>query len=534
MQTKVVRAVRRHSAVGLTERKRAEIARLACLWNAVRRQYVSAYWAPRYAMAVVHDPRGLREAERRAGRLHHTGLQSNHCKTAFENALAMVRGGWGQAIGRTERQLGRAAALTADERSWMLEVLASPEHLQNCLNGKTPALDVAGDARRLARKLRRMLRHNRGRQPRLRGSNSFEIDTNLYRIFERPGDRFFRGAWLALTSSRPRDRINIPLSGRGVRDFVARTAQPNSRPGLRVEVGERITFHLIQRVDVLVRASGTEAGIDKGVRTLLTLSTGSPETAEQFGGEAIKLIESVAERRVERARNRRRLKSYERSIRNSRPRTAGRIRRRNLGVGRQRNCFERENGCLRTQLGRAVNALFIAHPDVKTLHVEGLNFRGRRLSRRVNRWLNVWLKGRLHRALAYKAQLHGVQLNVVNPAWTSLTCTRCGYPSRTNRKGDSFVCRSCGYSGSADAVAATNVLRRGSDRVITRWTRKDDVYRILESRWRSALSDGAWGLSRIEVSETAANIPSSGSHSTSVFQLRKRPHTSVHAPPGPK
>jgi len=103
-----------------------------------------------------------------------------------------------------------------------------------------------------------------------------------------------------------------------------------------------------------------------------------------------------------------------------------------------------------------------------------------------------WLKGYLQLSLAYKAQLHGVRLNVVNAAWTSLTCPRCGNPSRHNRSGERFVCMSCKYTGLADAVAATNILRRGSDRAITRYMRKERVEQILLERWRSAPNGSAW------------------------------------------
>jgi IS605 OrfB family transposase len=139
-----------------------------------------------------------------------------------------------------------------------------------------------------------------------------------------------------------------------------------------------------------------------------------------------------------------------------------------------------------------LNQLFTAHPDLRTLHLEHLNFRRSKFSRPMRRRLSRWLKGHLHRSLEYKAQLHGVRLNVVNAAWTSLTCPRCGYPCRNNRKGEGFVCGACGYTGGADAVAATNILNRGRDRDITRYMRKERVEQILLRRWRSALTGGAW------------------------------------------
>src|SRR5688572_27673267 len=127
------------------------------------------------------------------------------------------------------------------------------------------------------------------------------------------------------------------------------------------------------------------------------------------------------------------------------------------------------------------------------VHAEDLSFRGRRLSSTSNTRLGRWLKGFLRKRLAFKAKLNGVELNVVNAAYTSQTCPACWYTSPRNRRLERFECRCCGYSGSADAVAATNILRRGSDLAITRFMKHELVRQILEDRWQAARTGRAWG-----------------------------------------
>ncbi len=232
--------------------------------------------------------------------------------------------------------------------------------------------------------------------------------------------------------------------------------------------------------------------MDKGYSTLLTVSVGDPQTAKGYGVGAAALIGSVAEEASQRRKARQRLMAFERSLRNIDGAKARRIRRSNLGRTRLACASNRDRARLVQQIGVALNQLFAAHPDLSVLHVEHLRFRGSKFSRPMRRRLARWLKGHLQRSLEYKAQLHGVRLNVVNASWTSLTCPRCGYPSRNNRSGKRFVCGSCRYTGGADAVAATNILARGSDRDITRYMRKERVEQILVSRWRSALTGGAW------------------------------------------
>ena len=66
--------------------------------------------------------------------------------------------------------------------------------------------------------------------------------------------------------------------------------------------------------------------------------------------------------------------------------------------------------------------------------------------------------GRLRRMLEYKA--HRVEM--VDPAYTSQTCHRCGHVAEANRRRERFECVSCGYAGNADINAAFNILALGT------------------------------------------------------------------------
>jgi len=81
-------------------------------------------------------------------------------------------------------------------------------------------------------------------------------------------------------------------------------------------------------------------------------------------------------------------------------------------------------------------------------------------SRRHRRVLNSWAFFQLRAFIAYKAQMAGVRLVLVNPAYTSQTCSRCGHCERANRKSQSkFLCVRCGYACHADLNAAVNISR---------------------------------------------------------------------------
>ncbi len=73
-----------------------------------------------------------------------------------------------------------------------------------------------------------------------------------------------------------------------------------------------------------------------------------------------------------------------------------------------------------------------------------------------------WSFHQLRSFVHYKAQRNGVQVMLVNPAYTSRTCSVCSHCEKANRKSQSeFLCKSCGHNVNADLNAAFNIRRLG-------------------------------------------------------------------------
>ena len=69
--------------------------------------------------------------------------------------------------------------------------------------------------------------------------------------------------------------------------------------------------------------------------------------------------------------------------------------------------------------------------------------------------------GKLAGMLEYKLASKGRKLVKVAPQNTSLTCSKCGYVSKQNRKTQAhFKCVQCGYETNADLNAAVNIQNR--------------------------------------------------------------------------
>jgi len=69
-----------------------------------------------------------------------------------------------------------------------------------------------------------------------------------------------------------------------------------------------------------------------------------------------------------------------------------------------------------------------------------------------------WAFFQLRLFLMYKAAWAGVEVRLVDPAYTSATCSRCGYCASMNRQSQaSFLCQQCGFCCHADYNAAVNI-----------------------------------------------------------------------------
>jgi IS605 OrfB family transposase len=88
--------------------------------------------------------------------------------------------------------------------------------------------------------------------------------------------------------------------------------------------------------------------------------------------------------------------------------------------------------------------------------------RQQRARRATNRRLSNWSFYQLRPFIEYKAQIAGVPVIKVDPAYTSQTCSNCGHRDRKNRDGSDFQCKGCGHSMDADYNAAINIAAKGA------------------------------------------------------------------------
>lgn len=65
--------------------------------------------------------------------------------------------------------------------------------------------------------------------------------------------------------------------------------------------------------------------------------------------------------------------------------------------------------------------------------------------------------GQIMSQLWYKGTLANIPVVFVNEAYTSQRCSRCGVIKSSQRDGERYVCKECGYTNQADLNGAINI-----------------------------------------------------------------------------
>lgn len=117
------------------------------------------------------------------------------------------------------------------------------------------------------------------------------------------------------------------------------------------------------------------------------------------------------------------------------------------------------NHCISKQLVKKAKD---THRGIALENLKGITKRvTARKSQRV--LLYSWSFGDLQTKISYKAEMYGVPVVLVNPAYTSQQCSQCGCIDKKNRNTqEHFDCVACGYVAHADYNASLNIRARAS------------------------------------------------------------------------
>lgn len=133
--------------------------------------------------------------------------------------------------------------------------------------------------------------------------------------------------------------------------------------------------------------------------------------------------------------------------------------RRLKAIGKREERFIRDvDHCAAKRLADTPGIGVMAFEDLT--RIRRLARKGTRTGRRRRNMLNQWPFSQLQEFTAYKAAAKGIQVVMVDPAYTSQRCNRCSYVDKGNRDCARFDCLNCGHSDDADHNAALNIRDR--------------------------------------------------------------------------
>ncbi|MFC6993915.1 RNA-guided endonuclease InsQ/TnpB family protein [Haladaptatus sp. GCM10025707] len=122
---------------------------------------------------------------------------------------------------------------------------------------------------------------------------------------------------------------------------------------------------------------------------------------------------------------------------------------------------DREHRWMQDELHRASNQILEEALDHNCTDIVFENLTGIRDRMAGAKRFHAWAFRRLYQYTEYKAEIFGINVEQVSPAYTSQRCSSCGFTHESNRRSKhQFVCQKCEYELNADYNASKNIARK--------------------------------------------------------------------------
>ncbi len=107
----------------------------------------------------------------------------------------------------------------------------------------------------------------------------------------------------------------------------------------------------------------------------------------------------------------------------------------------------------------------LANGEYNTFVLEDLKKISQNKGKKFNKKLGNWSFAQFENFLTYKSEELGKTIIKVNPKYTSQMCSKCGTIKKSNRKGNQFKCKECGFELHADLNASRNIANLGKSEI---------------------------------------------------------------------
>jgi IS605 OrfB family transposase len=122
---------------------------------------------------------------------------------------------------------------------------------------------------------------------------------------------------------------------------------------------------------------------------------------------------------------------------------------------------DREHRWMQDELHQASNQILDEARDHRCTHIAFENLIDIRTRMAGAKRFHAWAFRCLYQYVEYKAEMFGISVKQVSPAYTSQRCSSCGFTHENNRQSKhQFVCQKCKYELNAEYNASKNIARK--------------------------------------------------------------------------
>ena len=435
----------------------------------------------RAAFAVAHA--ALPPGQQKTHFLSKGGLQGKVWKTALEDACS--------AIDRYWRAIQVDVYCELRDKEFYSKLNDAEKYYVGCLlnntgplffdmlDGKTPKPALPNrlkgklsDPRNLCRKVRATVRRRSRRLPRHGADRSCSLTTECYSVTQdSQGNQM-----ISVITNTPGKRLLIPVKGKGRIGRTIKIVRDNGK----------FYLHIPQKTSVVQFGHIPHAPLAAGKATLhctaLDMGYFTDDAGNFYGTELGKTLDAIGRKLDEVYRERNRWHARYRNAKDDKKKLN--ILRFNLGR-KKLDAFEtRARARVDCLVNKAINDIMEKRPSsVYLIERFGRQFNFAGLSKKTKRRLSGWVRGTIDERFLFKASIHGAKVVYVPASYSSRRCPVCGYVHKTNRNGDSFVCKDCGHRAQADGNAALNLLLAAHDKGITKFMSKGEVNTVYRNEY---------------------------------------------------
>ena len=431
------------------------------------RNYFYQKYSTIYQIGVINNYYDLRNQLTKEKPWFTIFLPARYWKICLQQTLANIKSNWQNDFNRIRLIMNQNFNLTDEDKHYLNTLLKSYKTIDQVLNKnqetdylKENFSDV--DRHRLNNLLKRYIRKYKSKRPYTRKSNLLHLDKGLYQ---------YKNQEIRIASLEKYKRVAIPVKD-------TRTYNSN----LTVKWDNNIlTIYAPIEIKQKINTNTVILGVDKGYSSLLITSTGN-----KYGIEYKQISTPYIYKQVKKNKNRNSLyQLYRTYLEKGNLYKATQIYTNNLGKLKYNNYQYKYKETIKAYINYSINQL-IENEKPREIVKEDLTWVGnkKRGSKQLNNRLNHWMKGYLDERLEFKAELIGIKVTEVNPAYTSQIHHKC--KTLGIRKYDDFFCSKCNEHEDADINAAKNILARKYETKITKYTSVGKIKQYYKIKERSS------------------------------------------------